>query len=158
MRRFTIRGLVLATAVAGALAAAAPALAEPEVFASAVNGDLEVSSSILVSAKATDMRGGWLDETLPCASWRRLKVSVIIERVPGSGGARVVRKNKSRLVMNCAEGGPNMGFSLTARRLGMACPDGSWKPGRYSLATTTEHLASGLKAIASLGWSKRGAC
>jgi hypothetical protein len=154
MRRF----LIIAAVALGALFAAAPALAEPEVFASAVDGDLMVSSSILVSARATDMRGGWLNETLPCASWRKLKVSIIVERVPGSGGARVVRKSKSRLVMNCAEGGPNMGYSLSARTLGMACPDGTWKPGRYSLATTTKHLATGLEAIASLGWRKRGAC
>ncbi len=158
MRRFRIRSLVLVGAVAGALVAAAPALAEPEVFAVAVDGDLQVSSSILVSAKATDMRGGWLNETLPCAAWRRLRVSIDVERVPGSGGGRVVRKSKSQAVQNCAEGGPNMGFSLTARRLGMACPDGSWKPGRYSLATTTVHLATGLKAIASVGWRKRGSC
>jgi hypothetical protein len=154
MRRF----LITAAVVLGALATALPAAAEPEVFASAVDGDLMVSSSILVSARATDMRGGWLNETVPCASWRRLKVSIIVERVPGSGGARVVRRSKNRLVMNCAEGGPNMGFSLTARTLGMACPDGTWKPGRYSLATTTAHLASGLQAIASLGWRKRGSC
>ena len=154
MRRF----LIIAAVALGAFIAAAPALAEPEVFASAVSGDLMVSSSILVSARATDMRGGWLNETLPCAAWRKLKVSIIVERVPGSGGARVVRKSKSRLVMNCAEGGPNMGYSLSARTLGMACPDGTWKPGRYSLATTTTHVATGLEAIASLGWRKRGAC
>jgi hypothetical protein len=62
------------------------------------------------------------------------------------------------VVANCAEGGPNMGFTFSARRLGMACPSGAWKPGRYSLATTTKHLASGLEAIASLGWVKRGSC
>ena len=153
MRRFLVSAVAL-----GALVAAAPALAEPEVFASAVNGDLMVSSSILVSARNTDMRGGWLNDTLGCSEVRRLKVAIIVERVPGSGGARVVRKSKSRLVTNCAEGGPNMGYTLSATALGMACPDGKWKPGRYSLATTTTHLATGLKAIASLGWSKRGAC
>ena len=154
MRRF----LIIAAVAFGALAVALPASAEPEVFASAVDGDLMVSSSILVSGRATDMRGGWVKESLPCSTIRRLKVAIIVERVPGSGGARVVRKSKSRLVMNCAEGGPNMGFNLTARSLGMNCPDGRWKPGRYSLATTTTHLATGLKAIASLGWRKSGAC
>ncbi len=154
MRRFTI----FAATVLGAAVLAGAALAEPEVFASAQKGDLDVSASILVSGKAVDMRGGWLDETIGCDQWRRLKVSIIVERVPGHGGARVVRRSKSRVVMNCAEGGPNMGFALTARRLGMACPSGAWKPGRYSFATTSKHLASGLTAIASLGWSKRGSC
>ena len=154
MKRF----LIIATVALGAVVAAAPAVAEPEVFGSATDGDLSVTSSILVSPRATDMRGGWLNETLPCTAWRTLKVSIIVERIPASGPGRTVRKSKSRSVQNCAEGGPNMGFSLSARALGMACPDGTWKPGRYSLATTTKHLATGLAAIASLGWSKRGAC
>ncbi len=154
MRRFTIFAMmVLAAAVLAGVA-----LAEPEVFADAKSGDLHVSASILVSAKAADMRGGWINETLGCSATRRVKVSIIVERIPAHGTGRVVRKSKSRLVVNCAEGGPNMGFTLTARSLGMACPNGKWKPGRYSLATTAKHIATGLEASASLGWSKRGAC
>ena len=154
MRRFTI----FAATVLGAAVLAGTALAEPEVFADAKSGDLDVSASILLSAKATDMRGGWLNESLGCNQWRRIKVSIIVERIPTSGRPKVIRKSKSRATMNCGEGGPNMGFSLSARGLGLACPNGAWKPGRYAFATTVEHLATGVTAIASLGWRKRGSC
>jgi hypothetical protein len=154
MRRISICLAV----VVGTLAAAAPAMAEPDVFASARDGDLLVSSSILVFAKGADMRGGWVDESIGCDQFRRLNVSIIVERVPFHGRARIVRKDKSRIVGNCAEGGPNMGFAVKARGIGMGCADGRWKPGRYSFATTTEFDLTGLEAIASLGWTTRRAC
>ena len=52
--------------------------------------------------------------------------------------------------MNCAEGGPNLGFHRTAASVGLACADGRWKPGRYSLSVKTTHVRSGLIAQASL--------
>lgn len=41
---------------------------------------------------------------------------------------------------------------------GMACPDGSWKPGRYDFLTRTRHVPSGVVAVATLSWTKSKAC
>jgi hypothetical protein len=40
----------------------------------------------------------------------------------------------------------------------MACPNGSWKPGRYDFLTRTRHVRSGVIAVATLGWTKKKAC
>ena len=60
--------------------------------------------------------------------------------------------------MNCAEGGPNLGFHRTAASVGLACADGRWKPGRYDFVTRTKHIASGLVALGTLSWIRRGTC
>lgn len=153
--------LVVAGALA-ALAAAAPAqgaLSPPEVFAVARDGDLFVASSIFASRTSVDMRGVWLDESIGCEQWRRIRVRAIVSFSPrGADRTRTVAKRKTRVVQNCAEGGPNTGFTLTARSLGFACPNGRWRPGRYDFTTTTRHFASGLLAAANAGWRVRRAC
>ena len=53
-------------------------------------------------------------------------------------------------VDNCAEGGPNVGFTLNARANGFGCPNGKWRPGDYSFTTRTVEQASGLEATAVL--------
>jgi len=60
--------------------------------------------------------------------------------------------------MNCAEGGPNVGFTITARSLGLACRDGSWKPARYDFVASTTEPTRSLRALADLGWVKRKRC
>jgi hypothetical protein len=60
--------------------------------------------------------------------------------------------------MNCAEGGPNVGFTFSPAEAGMACPNGSWKPGRYDFLTRARHVRSGVVAVATLGWTKKKAC
>ena len=61
-----------------------------------------------------------------------------------------MKRSRSSLVGNCAEGGPNFGFDLSPRALGLGCASGRWRPGRYSLTTKATHVASGLIAQASL--------
>ena len=60
--------------------------------------------------------------------------------------------------MNCAEGGPNVGFTFSPAEVDMACPNGSWKPGRYDFLTRTRHVRSGVVAVATLSWTKKKAC
>jgi hypothetical protein len=143
--------LVFSTAVAGAWLVIAPAaaVADPNTFSSAKKGSLLVSSSVLVANRNAEMRGGWTNTKVACNVDRRLTVRILIDRVRGSHTDRVKRK-KSGPVTNCAEGGPNFGFTIRAADVGLACPDGSWKPGRYDFVTNTLHRASGLRAIGTL--------
>ena len=54
---------------------------------------------------------------------------------------RRVRRSRTGLVDNCAEGGPNFGYDLTPKTYGMACANGRWRPGRYSMTTRTLDVA-----------------
>ena len=65
--------LVVAVLVA-ALALSATAGAEINSFAEARRGSLHVLSSVLVSGHSVDMRGGWFNTSLSCATSRRLRV------------------------------------------------------------------------------------
>ena len=153
MRRMS---LVIAVLVA-ALALSATAGAEISSFAEARKGSLHVLSSVLLSGKSVDMRGGWFKTSLSCTASRRLRVHAQIQRTAGNTSA-ATGMAKTRRVMNCAEGGPNVGFTLSPAGAGMACPDGSWKPGRYDFLTRTRHVRSGVVAVASLSWTKKKAC
>lgn len=135
----------------------ATAAAETTTFADARQGDLQVISSVILTGKAVQMLGGWNDAGLACTKSRRIRVTMLVERSTansstGTGGV------KTKRTLNCAEGGPNVGFDRTAEQVGLACPDGTWKRGRYSFQTKTKHLASGLVSIATLDWRKRGSC
>src|SRR2546423_4098888 len=101
-------------------------VAAPSAYAHAQLGSLSVVSGVLVSRTAVDMRGVWNDEHVPCSTNRRLTVRVIIDHQPS--GKRISRAGRF-LDPNCAEGGPNVGFTLSARKIGLACPNGAWKPG-----------------------------
>jgi hypothetical protein len=147
-----LAGTVLAALIA---AAAATAAGEPEVFAAARIGHLDVVSGVLVSPKSVDLRGVWVDDTRPCAETRLLDVRGEIDYIPT--GRRVVRKKTFRTA-NCAEGGPNMGFTLSAKAVGLACPNGRWKPGRYSFVTTSLDHRKRLRAVASVGWRNPTPC
>jgi hypothetical protein len=151
------RKAVAVAAALGALALPTAAAAETSVFAEAKKGDLRVLSSVLLTRKAVDMMGGWLNESKPCATERRLRVVVRIFRTRG-GSTNQFSDRVTAKRMNCAEGGPNLGFQFDASDTGFACPNGAWKPGRYDFVTRTRHLASGVVSVASLGWVKRGAC
>lgn len=155
-----MRKLIMCVALAALFGATVPALAlaEPATFATARKGSLDVTSSILVTSKAVDQYGGWTDESKPCTAFRTLRVRAEIHFTRPSGtGQNRIRTRRSAM-MNCAEGGPNLGFSQTAASGSFACPDGRWKPGRYDFVTRTTHLASGLVSIASLSWIRRGTC
>jgi len=148
--------LVVAVLVA-ALALSATAGAEINSFAEARRGSLHVLSSVLVSGHSVDMRGGWFNNSLPCTTSRRLRVHAEIQRTAGNNGSGIGMTDTGP-VTNCAEGGPNFGFTISASDAGMACPNGSWKPGRYDFLTRTRHVRSGVIAVATLGWTKKKAC
>ncbi len=152
----------LAVAAAGLwLVAAAPAYAShtPTTFGIARSGTLEVSSSVLVDHRVVDMRGGWVDESINCTAFRQLRVRVeVFRQPPGSSTFQRFRRTRIRPVQNCAEGGPNMGFSLTARRLNMDCPNGTFRPGRYDFVTRVRHTATGVVSIGSVSFTKTAGC
>lgn len=146
--------------VAAALGAAGTAIAarEPSVLAASQIGSLSVVSAVYVSPKSVDLLGVWIDETRPCTEKRLLDVTGSVDYVPfGRSGRRVSRKRTFR-TENCAEGGPNMGFTLRAKAIGFGCSDGRWKPGHYTFVTTSVDHRKRLRAVASVGWENRTAC
>jgi hypothetical protein len=56
------------------------------------------------------MRGVWNDEHVRCSARRRLAVTMLVDH----GGRRVSRSGRF-LDGNRSEGGPNVGFTLSAR-------------------------------------------
>jgi hypothetical protein len=144
----------LATACAATAAAAGP---EKTVFGEARSGDLRVISSAIMLPRAAEMRGGWLNDAVPCTDTRTLDVTVQIIWSKGQQTKSKTRA-KSMTVDNCAEGGPNVGFTLNAKANGFGCPNGTWRPGDYSFSTTTVEQASGLTAHAVLILTKTAKC
>ena len=139
------------------LGVAAAAGGEPTSFGTARLGTLTVTASVLVSPKAADMRGVWNDTKVSCTENRRLRVRVLVDRVAAGKTTRVRRAGTFR-DPNCAEGGPNVGFTLSARAAGMACPNGRWKPGLYHFLTRAKEPKRGLEASASLDWTNTRRC
>ena len=130
----------------------APALAAdvPAAYGIAQRGSLKVVSGVLLSPTGGEMKGVWLDGKRGCLDKRRLTVAIQIDLVSPAGKTTRVKRSRTGSVDNCAEGGPNFGFDLVPKALGLGCANGRWRPGRYSLTTKTIHLASGLMAQASL--------
>ena len=135
-----------------ALAAAAPTVAAdlPEATGMAQRGSLKVVSRVLLSPTGGEMKGVWLDGKATCLTKRTLRVSIQIDLVSGAGKTTRISRARTGFVDNCAEGGPNFGFDLKPRAYKMACANGRWKPGRYSMSVKTTHVRSGLIAQASL--------
>jgi hypothetical protein len=152
-------GLAVALAAAVGVPAAWAGTAEVAAYGTATSGSLNVTSGVLVLGTSAELKGVWLDDTRACTEKRRLRVTVEIFYTPDVGEAQRIRRTRAGRVANCAEGGPNFGFNLRASRNGLACPDGTWKPGGYSFLTTTKDTRSGLEASASLLWQKEeGTC
>ena len=124
----------------------------PSTIGAARLGSLTVTSAAYVSPKAVELMGVWNDPSAPCSASRRLRMRVAVDFIPAGGKPRVVRRTGVFTSANCAEGGPNVGFTLTARKLGCACANGTWKPARYNFVTETTEPRRGLKAIASVNW------
>ena len=122
---------------------------ETAAYGEARLGSLRVLGGVRVTSREADLRGGWLDAAVPCTTQRRLRLSVVVDGPAGTAHRRVTRTG-TFLAPNCGESGPSVGFTLAARRLGLACADGSWKPGRYSFLTTTTEPTRRLQASASL--------
>ena len=144
-----------ALVIASALAFAASALAAdlPDATAMAQRGSLKLVARVLLNSDLTrsaELKATWLDAKQPCDVSRKLRVSYRIDLVRGAVTTRRRPAAKTGLVMNCSEGGPNFGFDVTARGLGMACANGSWKPGYYSIEVRALDLRSGLSVSAFL--------
>ena len=139
------------------LGVAAVASGEPSTFGTARLGSLTVTASVVVGAKDVDMRGVWNDTKVACTVSRPLRVRVLVDRVVGEKTQRVRRSGTFRDT-NCAEGGPNVGFTLKARSIGLACPNGRWKPGLYHFLTRAREPKRQLEATASLDWTNRRRC
>ncbi|HVM68934.1 MAG TPA: hypothetical protein VM204_03750 [Gaiellaceae bacterium] len=140
----------LVALLVGGLGAPA-AVDRPGATATAQRGSLKVVSRVLLDDRGGELMGTWLDTRARCSATRRLRVSYEIDLVLPNG-TTVRRRPAARTgaVQNCAEGGPNFGFLVRARGLGMACASGAWRPGRYSIGVRTVDLGSGLAAHAFL--------
>ena len=133
-----------------ALVAPAAAVDEPAAYGMAQRGTLKVVAAVLLAERGGEMKGVWLDGKRGCLDRRTLRVAIQIDLVSPAGKTTRVRRSRTGFVDNCAEGGPNFGFDLAPRALGVGCASGRWRPGRYSLVTKVTHVASGLIAQASL--------
>jgi len=129
----------------------------PSATGVAEKGSLKVVSRALLAPKSAELMGVWLNERRSCAEQRRLRVSFLVDLVRGATTTRRMGA-RSGLVANCAEGGPNFGFIKTPTTLGMACPSGRWKPGRYDFVVRTRDPVSGLRAVASLTYQETRRC
>ena len=149
--------LLSLAAVVGLAVPIAAAADRPSATGLAQRVTLKVVSRVLLSERGGELKGVWLDARKACSAQRTLRVSYLADLVVG---AKTTRKRavRSGLVANCAEGGPNFGFDVTARGLGMACPSGRWKPGRYAITVRTFDAASGLTATASLYYQETRRC
>src|SRR5437660_1145336 len=112
------RRLAVALLTALAAAAAAQAQGEPAAFGVARLGSLSVVAGVVLSADDVEMRGGWLDARQRCAAKRRLSVTATIDYAPPVGNGLAAHRRAVFTVVNCAEGGPNAGWTLTAKGLG----------------------------------------
>lgn len=145
-----LAGMVVLVLVASGVGAAGDdGSLETAAYGEARLGSLRVLGGVRVTSREADLRGGWLDAAVPCTAQRRLRLSVVVDG-PGGAARRRVTRTGTFLAPNCGESGPSVGFTLAARRLGLACADGSWKPGRYSFLTTTTEPTRRLQASASL--------
>lgn len=151
MKRTSFALACLAALAASVAAAAGGGVDRPAATATAQQGALKVVSRALLGAGGGELMGTWLNPRVGCAATRKLTVSVELDLVLPSG-ATVRRRPpaKTGRVANCAEGGPNFGFVVRAKRLGMACANGNWRPGRYSIGVKTRDAATGLAAHAFL--------
>ena len=141
---------VLLSVVALALAAPAAAGDDPSAYGIAQRGSFKVVSGVLLSPTGGEMKGVWLDGKAGCLDRRTLRVSIQIDLVSPAGKTTRIRRARRGAVDNCAEGGPNFGFDLAPKAYSMACANGRWRPGRYSLLTKTLDVRSGISAQASL--------
>lgn len=151
--------LVIASALVFATAAFAADL--PDATAMAQRGSLKLVARVLLNRddkRSAELKATWLDAKQRCDVDRRLRVSYSIDFVFRGATTRRRPAAKLGLVTNCAEGGPNFGFDVTARKLGMACSNGAWKPGQYSIEVRALDVRSGLSVAAFLYREVTKAC
>ena len=157
MTRLLVAAYVATLATVGAGIAAAAA-EPPQASGDARVASLHVTSGIIVYAKSASLQGVWEDTKVKCSVSRRLTVQVDVYYRPFGKEGSHRRRTGAFPDANCAEDGPNVGFTLTARQLGYACPNGRWKRGRIDFVVMTTEPARGLRATASLSWANTQRC
>ena len=140
----------LLAALALLFAVPAAAADQPGTFGMAQRGSFKLVAGVLLNERGGEMKGVWLDATQKCNVRRTLRVALEIDLVNPNGTTTRVRRLRRGAVDNCAEGGPNFGFDLAPRKLGLGCAGGRWKPGRYAMTTRVTDVRTGLVAQASL--------
>jgi hypothetical protein len=154
-----VRLLAVVLAWLAVSATLAQAAGEPFSTADAHLGTLHLTSAVYVGPKSVDLMGVWQDRKVKCTVSRRLKVKGEVDYIPfGGTPRRPFVRTRTFPDVNCAEGGPNVGFTVTARQLGLACPNGTWKPARYNFLTRTTEPTRKLAATASVNWAKTTRC
>ena len=134
--------LVIAVLVA-ALAFSATAGAALATFGEAKKGGLHVISSVIWTDRSVDMRGGWFNNHVSCLANRRLRVAIQIQRSRGGSGS-AFGEVKTGPVMNCAEGGPNFGFTISPTDAGQTGRSG--RIIRYACPATRRRTRSRRRA------------
>ena len=145
---------ILIAVAAGLLATAtaAFALGEPIAYGEAEQGSFRLVAGVVVDTKLVELKGTWLDESVSCTAKRKLTVEAALTYSPPSGPAKSVTRKGNFTSMNCAEGGPNVGYTLRPASVKAKCPSGAWKPGQYAFNTGVTDIAKKLTAKASLLW------
>jgi hypothetical protein len=151
--RLKIAAAVVMTALVGA--AGATAQDEPQAISDATFGTLHVTTAVYVTAKAVELRGVWTDKSVKCSASRKLRIHAEVNYIPKSGKPKRFPRNGVFADANCAEGGPNVGYTITAKSLKLACPNGKWRPARYDFVVSATEPVRKLKSLADLSWFKR---
>lgn len=153
-----VAGIALLTAAAAGTVAAAAAPPPPSAFGHARQGTLELVSGAVLDDTRAYLMGTFSDPKRSCARTRRIRVNASVTYLTQSGQRKRVSRSGAFTAVNCAEGGPNRGFTLAARSMGLSCPSGRWKRGNYSFVTETRDVTTNLVAVASLLWRQPDAC
>jgi hypothetical protein len=158
-----IRCATTAAAALAALAAAAPATAagpfDPAVLGTATRGHESVMTAVYVYPTGAQLLAVWTEDGIGCSVGHRLRITGTFDYTPSpSGRSRRYRITRTFRVGNCAEGGPNTGFTLRAYKRHAVCPGGRWHPGDYQMSTTATDLATGLKASADVQFTISRPC
>lgn len=154
---------VAVAAVASLAAAAAPASAtspfDPAVFGTATRGHESVMTAVYVYPTGAQLLAVWTQDGIGCSVNRKLRITGTFDYTPSpSGRSRHYRITRTFRVGNCAEGGPNTGFTLRAYKRHAVCPGGRWHPGDYQMSTTATDLVTGLKASADVQFTMSRPC
>ncbi|MFN2467177.1 MAG: hypothetical protein ABR521_03465 [Gaiellaceae bacterium] len=156
-RKRLARAAVVTAAAAGAVTAMA-STPPPSAFGHARQGTFELVSGAVLDDTRAYLMGTFSDPKRPCTQTRRIRVDASVTYLTQAGQRKRVNRSGAFTAVNCAEGGPNRGFTLSARSMGLACPNGSWKRGNYSFVTETRDVRTKLRAVASLLWREPDGC
>jgi hypothetical protein len=159
----TKRAIAMAAALTAAATTAAPAGAanpfDPAVFGQATSGKEKVTTAVYVAPRTAQLLAVWNQDGVACSVTRRMRITGSFFYTPSpSGPSRHYSITRIFRVGNCAEGGPNTGFTLRAFRRHAVCPGGRWHPGEYQFSTEAIDLATGLKASADIDFTMTRPC